>query len=618
MTAPSTATRPAPPAEPGVPPDVPAGSPARSGYGLWLLALAVLSWVVSLARIDEAGIGDLGLVDALPLTYFVALAVLTAGFCLALRAATRPPVLAAYVTVLVAMLHATPTIASDTLRYAWAWKHVGVVDYVQRSHEVWTDSPILTVYHNWPGFFGAVAALTDGAGFDSALSFASWAPLFFALVWAGALWALFSTFTTDRRVVALGVWFFVLANWVGQEYLAPQSFAYLLHLVVLVVVLTWWSRPGRLPARLERRLVRLRSGTVEPDAPAPVVLSGAQRLPVMLALVACMVAIATSHPLTPVVTTLALAALALAGALRARWLPLLMLGLTVVWMLTGAWRYVSGNLDDVFGGIGGVGPTYDARVVSFEAVDGAQRLVSYAGRAVVLAVVALAVAGFVRRARAGRVETVAALLMAAPVLLMFASAYGGEVVFRVYLFALPFAAYLSACAFLPRRDAPGWRPFVAVAVASVVLAAGFLLAAYGKEQWFRFTEDEVAASRAIYDDAPAGSLVVSGSFTYPQRFANYERFTYVSIIDEPRASVERLLADPVDVLTEWMSDPRFTRSYFVNTRSQGAEADALGLLPDGALDRVTAELVASGRFEVVVDNEDATVLSLTPEQEERP
>jgi hypothetical protein len=120
----------------------------------------------------------------------------------------------------------------------------------------------------------------------------------------------------------------------------------------------------------------------------------------------------------------------------------------------------------------------------------------------------------------------------------------------------------------------------------------------------------VRAAEFVYESAPPGSLLVEGSRNYPSRFVNYERFTYVSIADEPADSVGELLADPVDKLAEWLSNPRYTGAYVIITRSQKVENDTIGPLPEGALASVEAALEASDRFVVLVGNEDATVFKL--------
>ena len=97
------------------------------------LPVALLLWVISLFRVDLGRMSDLGLVSVLPVTFWLALALLTTGFVLAVtRQAPRRGLLVAYAVSLVLVLHATPTLLYDTLRYAWAWKHVGLIDYLVR------------------------------------------------------------------------------------------------------------------------------------------------------------------------------------------------------------------------------------------------------------------------------------------------------------------------------------------------------------------------------------------------------------------------------------------------------------------------------------------------------
>ena len=97
------------------------------------LPVGLLLWVVSLIRVDLAAMSDIGLVSILPVTFWLGLLVLTAGFGIAV---TRPApsrwLLAAYLIALVLILHGTPTLLYGTLRYAWAWKHVGLIDYLLR------------------------------------------------------------------------------------------------------------------------------------------------------------------------------------------------------------------------------------------------------------------------------------------------------------------------------------------------------------------------------------------------------------------------------------------------------------------------------------------------------
>ena len=94
---------------------------------------AVLLWGTSLPGVDLSRMGDLGLVTVLPPAMYAAFVLLTVSFCLAVQRHQTPVgVLLLHVIVLIVMIHGTPAILEGTLRYAWAWKHVAIVDYIQR------------------------------------------------------------------------------------------------------------------------------------------------------------------------------------------------------------------------------------------------------------------------------------------------------------------------------------------------------------------------------------------------------------------------------------------------------------------------------------------------------
>lgn len=142
-----------------------------------------------------------------------------------------------YVAGWIAIVHASPVLIKGTLRYAWVWKHVGIVDYIQRNSRIDLAIDALPVYHSWPGFFGMATLLTDVAGLPNALAIASWSPFFFEVLFASAVLFLVSTASADLRLIWLGVWFYSLTNGVGQDYFAPQAMAYFFYLVILATCL---------------------------------------------------------------------------------------------------------------------------------------------------------------------------------------------------------------------------------------------------------------------------------------------------------------------------------------------------------------------------------------------
>ena len=602
--------------EPG-PAVTPVSRRAPFVFPLVLLVAALALWIVALRDIDPDDIGEYGLISAFPPAMFLAVGLLTLSFCCSLNTRVRNEILAAQTVLLVLIIHATPSITYGTLRYAWAWKHLGVVDYFTRNHALWPESPTLTVYQNWPGFFTFVTHLTEASGLANAGSFAAWAPPFFELLYVLAVAAILSSLTSDRRVVALGVWLFVLANWVGQDYFAPQSFAYFLYLALFAIVLRWFrNEPAPkffkgLRRRLQRRVGRalVQDPPHPPQEPEP-----QQRVPLLFFVVVIMIAIATSHPLTPFVAIAGLLALAITRTTTVRILALVMATMTLAWLCTGAWPYVSPNARALFSEIGALGANVDSNLRNTSVVSDAQQLVSAAGRYVVVAMIGLAALGVLRRLRVGRFEGAAVSLMAAPIAVAIAGSYGGEVVFRVFLFALPFAAYLAACMFFPSADS-GRGAFTTFAIigVSAALLAGSFLAYYGKEQWTHFTPDEVAAAHSVFDNAPDNSMLIAFDRSMPYQFANYDRFTYVWVLEEPDSTVRRILNDPVGSFEDWMENDDYRRSYLLISRAQSEETAALGVLPAGTLETVREKLKASGVFDIVYDGPDATVFSMTPD-----
>jgi hypothetical protein len=210
--------------------------------------------------------------------------------------------------------------------------------------------------------------------------------------------------------------------------------------------------------------------------------------------------------------------------------------------------------------------------------------------------------------RLGARDGVICALLIAPTLTLGATSYGGEAVFRVFLFALPFIAFLCAGLFFPSVST-GKTPITALtfAVLAGLLALGFLLANNGKDRQYRFTHEEVAAALWLYSRAGPETLLVEAARSYPSQFMNYENFIYLPISNESGAERAEILSDPARVLDRWFSDPRWQDGYVILTRSQQAYVEAMGVMPKGALDRLALDLLSSPDFLLVYANRDARI-----------
>lgn len=585
--------------------------------------LVILSrWSSILPNIHTNQMGELGLLTVLPFTIFAALLILTLSFCLVVQQPTTPPlILWLHIALFIFVIHGTPALTYDGLRYSWAWKHIGIIDYIQRHGGVNVTIGTLEIYHRWPGFFAINALLTELTGLGSAVSYAAWAPVFFNLLTVWALLLIFQTQSSDRRLVWQAAWFFTLTNWIGQDYFSPQAMNYVLHLVIVGLCLRWFYGHGvPAPSTLQRWV---RSATVArwlhhggvwltQQDNAPVAAAQIQR-PIAWAIILLLFAVvASSHQLTPFMTILTVGLLTLFQRSTARWLPVIMVGMAMGWLLIAGGPAIHEELVETINSFGQVTHNVTSNLTDVEQAPASQQFVSHTARYLTVAVWLLAFGGLLQLWRYGRWSLAFSLGAVAPFLMLLGSAYGGEIIFRVYFFALPFMAYFMAGLVFANADSRSyWGTIVLNLLLSTLLLVGFMVAYYGKEQMYHFSAKEVEAGSYIQNIAPPNTLLIEGSRNYPSRFHNYENFTYVAISREPVVSQQKIYTDPVGVLKRWMSNPHYAAAYLIITRSQKAELNLVpGTLPIDALDRIETALVASPDFQVLFANTDAIIFTL--------
>ena len=586
------------------------------------LGIALVLWIVSLRHVDLSKMDDLGLVSVLPPAYFGALILLTLGYGFLL---SRPKLsetwLLLYNILLILVIHATPNLLYGTLRYSWAWKHVGIVDYIQRYGSVDPTIGLLNIYHNWPGFFASSAFLTQGAGLESALAIAGWAPAFSNLLYLGAILFIFKAMTLDRHLIWFGVWLFFLTSWVGQDYFSPQSLSYFFYLVIIGILLRWFQAKQPLfssirPLKISwvKTLAERYHGYHQPARELGREPTRQQRLSLGAMVLLLIFAIVSSHQLTPFILLSAVLALVVFSYCSWRGLPLIIFLMILFWLNLPARTYFYANLKELYETLGQPGFNIGSNLANLSLLSRDQIIVANAGRGLSALIFLAAIAGIFRRLAHNILDMPAILLSVAPLPMLLISSYGGEIIFRVYFFALPFAAFLAAglvFAGKPRtQDMPDkvpWRTSAIISGMSIVLLVGLLLSYYGKERQYHFTAQEVQAARLIYQNAPANTLLIEGSRDYPSQFLNYENFIYVPLDREPGDTIRRVLSHPDKVLGEWMADERYSDAYLIITRSQEAYVNAVGAMPDGSLERIEDLLRQSPNFIVVYDSPDAVV-----------
>ena len=567
-----------------------------------LCALAV--WIACLRRIDPSTMNDFGLASVLPYQAWLPHLFLSAGFFLVIcrqRGHVWLPCL--YLVALVLVLHATPAIEYGTLRYPWAWKHLGIVDYIQRHGSVDRATPILSAYHNWPGFFAAAAFIADLVGVRDLAGPARWAPVVLNLLYLAALPMLYRSFTDDHRAIFSATWIFLSGNWIGQDYFSPQGVSFFFYVVLLGLCLRFLApqpspatidnwRVSQAAAALAQWLERgLRTSSTLPNGASRVILTATALLLIL--------AMTVSHQLTPLV---AISALGILTAFQRLAIGLfLFAGVTVAfWVLYVAAPFVAVVLPVELRDIGVAMGELSANLADISVVSPGQAFISLVCRLLTLGIAIAAIAGGIRRLAWGYRDGIAVALVAAPLPLLVVTSYGGEITFRVYLFALPFLAFFAAALFFPspRQGSPAGTAVSAV-LFGFALAVAFVFANNGKDRQYAFASEDVAAVQWLYENAPRGTLLVEGAPLYPSQFRNVEYFTHVSLADEPAESRAELLAHPVPVLARWLDNTDYSAAFIILTRNQQAYVDAMGIMPGGGFEKIKQALLASPRFRLV-------------------
>lgn len=581
-------------------------------------ALALLIWGLSLRHVALGQMNGLGLVSVLHISFYVAVAVITLTFAVALlRRQVSERVLLGLVVVLIFMLFGVTPIIESVPRFAVAWRHVGIAQAILETGHV---NPNIDAYFNWPGFFVFVAALARAAGFHNALPLTAWSPVYLNLAYLVPLLVIARSLTASRRLIWLSIWLFFLGNWIGQDYFSPQGFTFFLYLVVVAILLRYFVPQPEDTTMKAPFILRLlgRPRESEPEAvhPAP-----ARPAPQRKALLACIVlifvALVPTHQLTPLAVLFAATAIVLVSARSLFWLPPLMATLLGAWYATGARTYFHGHMSVIVGSAGQLGTVFSKNVANRVGGDFGHRVVADLSILAGAAMWSLALIGALRLLRRDSRYRIGVALALAPLPLLPAQTYGGEMLLRVELFALPFTAFFAAAALVGDDDEIRLHGRRSAAIGGILLvfAGLFFFARYGNERMDHFTRSETTAVAHLYALAKPGSTLITGTGNLPWKYTQYEQHHYKFVIYMPHwSAIAPVTHHPWAVLEDireaMISSSK--RAYLIIGRSEEYQVDQLGYGRPGSLTRVAQAVADSPYFRVVYRNPDATIFTLAP------
>jgi hypothetical protein len=607
----------------------------RSDVVLLLLPLAAFTlWLFSLKGTDIRHMNDLGLISVFSPVTISALVIMTISFCANLqRPQLRTPVLLLHILLLIFMLYGVTTLIEEAPRFGVLYRHAGYTDYIMRTGGV---APGLDAYFNWPGFFILSAFVTRIAGYPGILGYVVWSPVFLNVIYLGPLYMIFSSATTNKRLIWLALCFFYLTNWIGQDYYSPQGLSFFFYMVIMAILLRWFTLPAGAEHKRADRFLRHFPSFVrgfydwfaapeeglDPVEPA---LRGAL-LALLLIIFAFLV---FSHPLTPFFVLTSVTALVIFRRCAPFWLPIVMAIMTAAWIIVMTTSFLQGHLSWVTGGIGQFTSAFSSNVSSRVTGSPEHSLIAKLRLLMTAVIWGLAFAGFIRRARQGYHDVNVLLLAIMPFPLLILQPYGGEMLLRIYLFSLPPMVFFAASLFFRGpvgiAQQPGivarvarnlftrsqrvlishfWRTAL-ITVLSIVLLAGFLFTRYGNERQDYMTYAEVAGVQHLYNIAQPGSIFIAGTDGTPWTFRDYEKYNTFSLTD---SLLNAIAKRDVNAIARYAANKNHTYAYLIFTRSQEATLESTFGLPRGALGRLEKALIASDQFKLLYSNPDAQIL----------
>jgi len=232
-------------------------SATRISIILTIIALGLWSYSITQA---EYNVGLFGLIHSLPVTFFVALGILTiASAILWVSPQNHSKLLLLQLLFLTASLWLTPLITGGSQECASTqYWYTGWSEYIVRESHI---NQGLFLFHNWPGPFTLLAMLSMILGLPGPYALVIDPSLMSFLVQLAYLLFVYLFLKNmlgedQRNLCWAGLWIFGLGYWIQGAYLGPSTVGYIFLLVMLILL----TRESSLPQNLRtpgRRLLSI-------------------------------------------------------------------------------------------------------------------------------------------------------------------------------------------------------------------------------------------------------------------------------------------------------------------------------------------------------------------------
>jgi hypothetical protein len=528
-----------------------------------------------------------------------------------------------HVVALVVVLYGTAPLVYSQGRYAWLYKTVGVVQYINAHGQLNSQ---IDIYQNWPGFFALAAWFGKVAGVAGPLAYAKWAQLVFELAAIPILYLIYEalSLTTRQRWLALLLYF--ASNWIGQDYFSPQALGTLLSLGIMAIVIRWLYLGRSSGAHRAGKTAH----SVDPDQPSMRRrLSPAGRPALLCSTILLVYFVLTfTHELSPYMLIVQLAALVVARLLRPRWLPIAFAAIAIGYLLP-RFTYVNNH----YGLLNSIGNFFrNAAPPSFaaKAVPPSQLLIEHSAEVLSVGMWALALGGAWIRRRSGRNIFALILLTFAPFVLLAFQHYGNEGTLRAYLFSLPWTAALAASGLVSKpgshrsarasdvaanRAGLAWGPLLRVLLALGFTTALFFPAFFGDDSFNVMPQSEVVAVTSFLESAHPGTVYSAIDNSPMLDTARYNLFSVRPIFGASSLmGTAKVGPDIAAVIKSNALTHTHGRqpAYVVVGPSMIAYSQAYGVTPNGSFTTLLSSLAHSGYWKLLVNRAGTVIYELPP------
>ena len=210
----------------------------RRRFSIILTILALALWTVSITQ-AKLNIGFYGLLYSFPVTFFLALALLTiASAMLWVSRENHGKLLCLQLCLLITALWLSPILlGSNPVFTSVVYRDYPITAYIIRYGYI---NPGVSLFLYWPGHWIIQAALTEIIGREVLGTVANVGPFLMQFLTLLPLYLLLRNTINNANYRWAAAWIFYLANWTAQIYVSAQGMGFFLLLTLLALL----TKPG--------------------------------------------------------------------------------------------------------------------------------------------------------------------------------------------------------------------------------------------------------------------------------------------------------------------------------------------------------------------------------------